>query len=69
LTYSVLATPQQLGKLGELLGKFGDYAPDFQGPSSPESAVKDVISVYEKASVENGDGGTYVSHYGNKQWL
>lgn len=42
---------------------------NFTGAASPESSVKDVISVYEKASVANGDGGSFVSHFGNKTWL
>jgi hypothetical protein len=49
--------------------KFLQYQPDFKGPSTPEVAVQAVISVWEKASVENGDGGSFVSHHGNKQWL
>lgn len=49
--------------------KFAEYAPGFTGPATAESAIKDVISVWEKASIENGDGGAYVSHHGNKQWL
>jgi hypothetical protein len=55
--------------LAGMLGTFAEYAPHFKGPSAPEPAVKDVISVMNKASVENGDGGSFVSHYGNQQWL
>lgn len=55
--------------LGAMLGTFAQYAPSFKGPSPPEEAVKDVISVMEKASVKTGDGGSFVSHYGNQQWL
>ncbi|KAJ5570290.1 uncharacterized protein N7459_009720 [Penicillium hispanicum] len=62
-------TEEQMKGLQKMLAAFVEYAPDFKGPSPPESAVKDVISVIEKASVENGNGGTFVSHYGNKQWL
>ncbi|RYP51125.1 hypothetical protein DL768_003472 [Monosporascus sp. mg162] len=62
-------TQEQLQTLGRMMEKFQQYAPDFKGPTTPELAVKDVISVWEKASVENGDGGTFVSHKGNKQWL
>lgn len=51
------------------MGKFKQFAPDFTGPATPEAAIKDVISVFEKASVANGDGGAYLSHFGNKQWL
>ena len=52
-----------------MFGKFQAYAPHFTGPSSPAEAAKSVISVYENASVANGDGGSFVSHFGNKQWL
>ncbi|GAP88448.1 putative short chain dehydrogenase [Rosellinia necatrix] len=63
------ATPEQLQSAMGLMGKFQQYAPHFKGPARPEDAVKAVISVWEKASIENGDGGAFVSHYGNKQWL
>lgn len=49
--------------------KFMKAAPDWKGPITPEESVKAVLSVIEKASVENGDAGTFVSHFGNKQWL
>jgi hypothetical protein len=52
-----------------MLGAFVEYAPNFKGPVPPEAAVKDIISVIEKASVKTGDGGSFVSHYGNQQWL
>lgn len=55
--------------LGGMFGKFAEYAPNFTGPSTPEPTIKDVISVWEKTSVDKGDGGSFVSHYGNKQWL
>lgn len=49
--------------------KFQQEWPHFKGPSTAEDAVKAVLAVAEKKSVENGDGGTNVSHYGNKVWL
>jgi hypothetical protein len=52
-----------------LFQKFKEYAPDLKGPATPESSVKDVMSVFEKASVAGGDGGAFLSHFGNKQWL
>jgi hypothetical protein len=52
-----------------MFGKFRKYAPHFTGESEPESAIKDVISVIEKSSVAAGDGGSFVSHFGTKQWL
>ncbi|KAI9154970.1 Short chain dehydrogenase virK [Paramyrothecium foliicola] len=63
------ATPEQLQKLGGMLQKFMEYAPHFKGPTTPEAAVKDVIAVWEQKSVENGDGGNFVSHHGDKNWL
>ncbi|KAL2130279.1 hypothetical protein VTI74DRAFT_6673 [Chaetomium olivicolor] len=63
------ATPEQLKSLEQLLRQYKEYAPHFTGPARPEDAVRDVISVWERASVENGDGGAFVSHLGNKQWL
>ncbi|KXX73125.1 hypothetical protein MMYC01_209876 [Madurella mycetomatis] len=63
------ATPEQSKALEVLLGQFKRYAPHFTAPENPENAVRDVISVWEAASVENGDGGSFVSHHGNKQWL
>lgn len=65
----LLATEEQLKGLAGMLGAFARYAPNFKGPSPPETAVQDVISVMEKASVKGGDGGSFVSHYGNQQWL
>lgn len=55
--------------MGGMMGKFQQYAPHFTGPVPPKDAIRDVISVWERASVENGDGGSFVSHHGNKQWL
>jgi hypothetical protein len=55
--------------LAGMLGAFAEYAPNFKGPSTPEAAVKDVISVMNNASVKGGSGGSFVSHYGNQQWL
>ena len=53
----------------ELPMKFASYAPNFKGPITPEESVKAMLDVIEKANVNNGFGGAYVSHFGNKQWL
>lgn len=44
------------------------YAPHFGGPDSVETSVNNVLSVVDKATIEN-NGGKVVSHFGNKQWL
>lgn len=49
--------------------KFAGYAPHFKGPDKPEDAVKSILKVAENASLANGDGGAFLSHFGNKQWL
>lgn len=50
--------------------RFIEHAPDFKGPVTPEESVTTVLSLIYKRSVENGDGGAFISHLGNnKQWL
>lgn len=44
------------------------YAPHFTGPAPIEDAVKDVLQVVDKATIET-NGGILVSHFGNKQFL
>ncbi|KAI4867612.1 NAD(P)-binding protein [Hypoxylon rubiginosum] len=63
------ATPEQLERVGGMTQKFAEYSPHFTGPTTPDAAVKDVVAVWEKCSLENGDGGAFLSHFGNKQWL
>lgn len=53
----------------EMGAKFKAYAPDWNGPLTPQESVKAVLSVVNKASIEAGNGGSFVSHYGNKNWL
>jgi hypothetical protein len=55
--------------LQDFAGLVQKFAPDFKGPSTPPDAVRDVINVWEKCSIENGDGGAYLSHHGDKNWL
>ncbi|GME23728.1 Short-chain dehydrogenase [Neofusicoccum parvum] len=52
-------------KLG---AKFNEYAPGAK-PAAPEDSVNDVLKVIYNASLENGSGGSYVSHFGTKRWL
>lgn len=43
--------------------------PGFRGAITPEESVRLMMDVIGKASVERGDGGSFVSQHGNKQWL
>jgi hypothetical protein len=51
------------------MGALQTYAPHFKGPITPEESVRHVREVWEKASIEGGSGGAFVSHFGNKQWV
>ncbi|WAO82895.1 Hypothetical protein NCS54_00006900 [Fusarium falciforme] len=63
------ASEEQAQKAGEMLKQFQSYAPSFTKPITPEESVTAVLSVLHKASIEAGNGGSFVSHFGNKQWL
>lgn len=64
-----IATEEQMKGIKRMVEKFVEYAPHFTGPATPTEAMKDVIGVYHKASIEKGDAGEFVSHLGNKEWL
>ncbi|KAI0121946.1 NAD(P)-binding protein [Daldinia grandis] len=53
----------------KMFSKFAKYAPHFKGPMTPEESVKLVLGVLNNASLERGDGGSFISHLGNRQWL
>lgn len=53
-------------KTGE---RFQAYAPHFKGAATVEESVTSVLSVMDKASIEGGSAGSFVSHFGNKQWM
>jgi len=61
-----IAAPKEA--MEKMIGSFMAYAPHFRGPITPEESVTKVMEVVEKATVEK-DGGAFVSHFGNKQWL
>ena len=61
---------EDMPKLLEQAGKMKTLAPHWEGPITPEVSVRMVMKVLEEASVEKGNGGTFVSHFGNnKQWI
>ncbi|KAI0116374.1 hypothetical protein GGR51DRAFT_501144 [Nemania sp. FL0031] len=63
------ATDAQKQRFGNFIKGVQRYAPHFTGPSTTEAAVKRVLAVIDKSSVENGDGGSFVSQFGTKQWV
>lgn len=65
----IIVSEKELPGFAATAAKFQAYAPHFKEQQTTEQSVKAVISVYEKASVENGDGGAFISHLGTKQWI
>ncbi|KAI3327598.1 NAD(P)-binding protein [Xylariaceae sp. AK1471] len=61
--------PEQIEAVKGMMGKFVKYAPHFRGPVPPAGAIADVIKVWEEASIEKGNAGDSLSHWGNKRWL
>ena len=49
--------------------KFAAYAPHFKAPLQPDESVSSMLKILTNASIEKGDGGAFISHLGNKQWL
>jgi NAD(P)-dependent dehydrogenase (short-subunit alcohol dehydrogenase family) len=63
-------TPHQQARRGVMVKKLLAYSPEFRGPSKPEEAIKACLEVIHQASIENGDGGAFVSHKGKgEKWL
>lgn len=56
-------------KAMEMGMKFAVYAPHFTRPLTSEESVDAVLGIIASKSVEKGDGGAFISHLGNKQWL
>ncbi|KAH8667080.1 hypothetical protein BX600DRAFT_285618 [Xylariales sp. PMI_506] len=63
------ATEEQIEKLMAVGAKFVSYAPRFTGRTTPEQAVNEMMAVINRASLETGYAGAFVSQFGNKQWL
>ncbi|KAK8086448.1 NAD(P)-binding protein, partial [Apiospora phragmitis] len=66
---ATIVTPEQQAGLGRMMQAFREYAPHFEKPATPEEAIRDVMKVWETSSIENGNGGAFLSHNGNKKWL
>lgn len=62
-------TPGQMEGLMAMVTSFQKYAPHFKGAITPQESVKTVLSVTDQVSLNQGHGGAFLSHLGNKQWL
>ncbi|KAL2833764.1 hypothetical protein BDW59DRAFT_138154 [Aspergillus cavernicola] len=61
-------TEEQLPGATSMFAKFKEYAPTFNGATTPEGSVKDMLDVIENATVEK-DAGASLSHKGNRTWI
>lgn len=68
-TDTCVATEEEKKGLELMISKFSKYAPDWKGPITATESAERVLGVIHKASLEDGYGGAFISHYGNKQWL
>ncbi|KAI5855066.1 hypothetical protein GGS23DRAFT_608198 [Durotheca rogersii] len=62
-------SPKERETFRKMLVKFSKYAPNFKRPDTPEVAIKAVLWVVHSSSIKDGDGGRFLSHFKNKQWL
>lgn len=60
---------EEMKAFQDMLAKFAAYAPHFTGPMTPQESVGHMLKLFDGSSVKSGDGGAFVSHFGNKQWL
>ena len=49
--------------------KFKEYSPTFEGPTKPEDTVKSVLALVNKATVDSGYAGIFISHTEKKPYL
>ncbi len=52
-----------------LFDKFKQYSPTFQGPFPPAESAKSVLALVNKATVEGGYAGVFLSHTESKPYL
>ena len=49
--------------------KMVEYAPHFKGPTPVADGIPQIRETWEKASIETGFSGAFISQFGNKQWV
>ncbi|KFY80600.1 hypothetical protein V499_00571 [Pseudogymnoascus sp. VKM F-103] len=69
-TGSLQIETEEEGQLAmAMFGKFKQYSPTFEGPQKTEDSVKSVLALVNKATVDGGYAGTFISHTGGKPYL
>jgi hypothetical protein len=54
--------------VGVMAGQFAAWAPQFKRPLTGEESISAMLKVLGEKTVEK-DGGKFVSHKGNQEWL
>lgn len=52
-----------------MFGKFKQYSPTFEGPMKPEDSARSVLALVNKATVDGGYAGVFLSHTESKPYL
>jgi hypothetical protein len=68
LTIIPAPTQEELEQFAPMIEAFQKYSPTFTGPITPQESIEKVLKVINDATAEK-DGGSFVSHFGNKLWL
>lgn len=63
-----VASEDDLGRFQSLHEKFDKYSPG-NVAFTPEAAAKNVLTAVERSSLENGNGGGFLSHNGTQRWM
>ncbi|PQE17480.1 short chain dehydrogenase protein [Rutstroemia sp. NJR-2017a WRK4] len=62
-------TPEQIKGLMTFMDKIKASTPHFKGGVPVDEAVGTIRSLWERASIETGYAGAFISQFGNKQWV
>jgi hypothetical protein len=52
-----------------MFGKFKEYSPTFQGPSPVDASAESVLALVNKATIEGGYAGAFMSHTEKRPYL
>ncbi|KZP29917.1 NAD(P)-binding protein [Athelia psychrophila] len=66
-TAATAPAPRDVEEYEGMVAYFRTMKPDFEGAMTPEKSVSMLLGLVHKWTVE--DTGSFVSHYGNKDWL
>jgi len=64
---ATLPTPEQMELFQKLMAGNLKLNPNFKGPVTPEESVKLQLQVIDNVTIQ--DTGSFISHFGNKEWI